>query len=40
MSIIKNYNVILNSIQSLSKKTELIVVTKNQPIDNINLLIK
>ena len=39
MSIIKNYNVILNSIQSLSKKTELIVVTKNQPIDNINLLI-
>ena len=40
MSIIKNYNVILNSIQSVSKKTELIVVTKNQPIDNINLLIK
>jgi pyridoxal phosphate enzyme (YggS family) len=39
MSIIKNYNVILNSIQSVSKKTELIVVTKNQPIDNINLLI-
>jgi len=39
MSIIKNYNVILNSIQSVSKKTELIVVTKNQSIDNINLLI-
>jgi pyridoxal phosphate enzyme (YggS family) len=39
MSIIKNYNDILNSIQSVSKKTELIVVTKNQPIDNINLLI-
>jgi pyridoxal phosphate enzyme (YggS family) len=39
MSIIKNYNAILNSIQSVSKKTELIVVTKNQPIDNINLLI-
>ena len=39
MSIIKNYNIILNSIQSVSKKTELIVVTKNQPIDNINLLI-
>ena len=39
MSIIKNYNVILNSIQSVSKKTELIVVTKNQPTDNINLLI-
>jgi pyridoxal phosphate enzyme (YggS family) len=40
MSIIKNYNDILNSIQAISKKTELIVVTKNQPIDNINLLIK
>jgi pyridoxal phosphate enzyme (YggS family) len=39
MSIIKNYNYILNSIQFVSKKTELIVVTKNQPIDNINLLI-
>jgi PLP dependent protein len=39
MSITKNYNGILNSIQSVSKKTELIVVTKNQPIDNINLLI-
>ena len=39
MSIIKNYINILNSIQSVSKKTELIVVTKNQPIDNINLLI-
>jgi pyridoxal phosphate enzyme (YggS family) len=39
MSIIKNYNYILSSIQSASKKTELIVVTKNQLIDNINLLI-
>jgi pyridoxal phosphate enzyme (YggS family) len=39
MSIIKNYNYILNSIQFVSKKTELIVVTKNQPIDKINLLI-
>ena len=39
MSIIKNYNVILNSIQSVSKETKLIVVTKNQQIDNINLLI-
>jgi len=40
MSIIKNYNYILNSIQSVSKETKLIVVTKNQQIDNINLLIK
>ena len=39
MSIIKNYNHILNSIQSVSKETKLIVVTKNQKIDNINLLI-
>jgi pyridoxal phosphate enzyme (YggS family) len=39
MSIIKNYNYILNSIQFVSKKTELIVVTKNQPIDKINPLI-
>jgi len=39
MSIIKKYNVILNSIQSVSKETKLIVVTKNQSIDNINLLI-
>jgi pyridoxal phosphate enzyme (YggS family) len=39
MSIIKNYNYILNSIKSVSKETELIVVTKNQQIDNINLLI-
>ena len=39
MSIIKNYNYIINSIQSVSKETKLIVVTKNQQIDNINLLI-
>ena len=39
MSIIKNYNHILNSIQSVSKETKLIVVTKNQQIDNINPLI-
>jgi pyridoxal phosphate enzyme (YggS family) len=39
MSIIKNYNHILNSIQSVLKETKLIVVTKNQQIDNINLLI-
>jgi pyridoxal phosphate enzyme (YggS family) len=39
MLIIKNYNFILNSIKSLSKKTTLVVVTKNQQLDNINLLI-
>jgi pyridoxal phosphate enzyme (YggS family) len=40
MRIIKNYNYILNSIKTLSKTVTLIVVTKNQPVDNINLLIK
>jgi pyridoxal phosphate enzyme (YggS family) len=40
MSIIENYNYILNSIQSISRETKLIVVTKNQQIENINLLIK
>ena len=40
MSIIKNYNYIFRSIQSSSKKTSLIVVTKNQPLESINLLIK
>jgi pyridoxal phosphate enzyme (YggS family) len=39
MSIIKNYNHISNSIQSLSKETKLIVVTKNQELEKINLLI-
>jgi len=39
VSIIKNYNYISNSIQSLSKETKLIVVTKNQEIEKINLLI-
>lgn len=39
MSIIKNYNYISNFIKSLSKKLTLIVVTKNQPINKINLLI-
>ena len=40
MCIIKNYNSIANSVQSLSKKSTLIVVTKNQGLDKINLLIK
>jgi pyridoxal phosphate enzyme (YggS family) len=40
MSIIENYNYIFRSIQSSSKKTSLIVVTKNQPLESINLLIK
>ena len=39
MFIIKNYINISNSIQSLSRKTTLVVVTKNQQLNNINLLI-
>lgn len=40
MSIIDNYNYIINFIQSLSKKTSLIVVTKNQNPEVVKLLIK
>ena len=40
MYILKNYNYILNTIKILSKTATLIVVTKNQPVDNISLLIK
>ena len=39
MFIIKNYNHIYNSIQSLDKNLRLIIVTKNQNLDKINLLI-
>jgi pyridoxal phosphate enzyme (YggS family) len=40
MYIIKNYNYVFKSVQSLSKNTSLIVVTKNQDLDSINLLVK
>jgi len=40
MSVVNNYNYIINSIQSLSKKATLIVVTKNQNLDVVKLLIK
>jgi pyridoxal phosphate enzyme (YggS family) len=39
MNIIKNYNSIFNSIKLFSKNTTLIVVTKNQELNEINLLI-
>jgi pyridoxal phosphate enzyme (YggS family) len=39
MNIIKNYNHILNSVKLLSQKTTLIIVTKNQELNKINLLI-
>ena len=40
MSIEKNYNYISNSVKSLSAKTGLIIVTKNQHLEKINRLIK
>ena len=40
MSIIENYKHISSLINSLSKKTKLIVVTKNQDLDKINLIIE
>jgi pyridoxal phosphate enzyme (YggS family) len=40
MSIIENFRHISSLINSLSKKTKLIVVTKNQDLDKINLIIK
>jgi pyridoxal phosphate enzyme (YggS family) len=39
MSIVENYNYINSSIKLFSNKPTLIVVTKNQQIDKINLLI-
>jgi PLP dependent protein len=39
MFIIENYNYVLNAVQSLSNETKLIVVTKNQEVEVINLLI-
>ena len=39
MFIIKNYNQIYNSIQSLDKNSRLIVVTKNQDFMNIKPII-
>ena len=40
MQILKNYNNILNSIQSISKTTSLIVVTKGQLFEKIDIIIK
>ena len=40
MYILKNYNYISKFVKSLSSKVTLVVVTKNQKLDNINLLIK
>ena len=40
MTVVKNYNYILDSLKLYPKKIDLIVVTKSQPLNKINLLIK
>jgi pyridoxal phosphate enzyme (YggS family) len=39
MSILKNYHYIFNSLKSLSKRTNLVIVTKNQDMNKIKILI-
>ena len=39
MTILKNYNLILNTLKLYQRKIDLVVVTKNQPLSKINLLI-
>jgi len=40
MNVIKNYNYILDSLKLYQRKIDLIVVTKSQPLNKINLLLK
>ena len=40
MTVVKNYNYILDSLKLYPKKIDLIVVTKSQPLNKINLLLK
>ena len=40
MTVIKNYNYILDSLKLYPRKIDLIVVTKSQPLNKINLLLK
>jgi pyridoxal phosphate enzyme (YggS family) len=40
MNVIKNYNYILDSLKLYQRKVDLIVVTKSQPLNKINLLLK
>lgn len=40
MTVVKNYNYILDSLKLYPKKINLIVVTKSQPLNKINLLLK
>ena len=40
MSVINNYKYILGNLKLHQTKVDLIAVTKNQPLNKINLLIK
>jgi len=40
MTVVKNYNYILDSLKLYPRKIDLIVVTKSQPQNKINLLLK
>ena len=40
MTVLKNYNYILDSLKLYPRKIDLIVVTKSQPLNKINLLLK
>ncbi len=40
MAVVKNYNYILDSLKLYPRKIDLIVVTKSQPLNKINLLLK
>ena len=40
MTVVKNYNYILDSLKLCPKKIDLIVVTKSQSLNKINLLLK
>jgi pyridoxal phosphate enzyme (YggS family) len=39
MTVLNNYNLILNSLKLYQRKIDLVVVTKNQTVSKINLLI-
>ena len=40
MTVVKNYNYILDSLKLYPKKINLIVVTKSQPLSKINILLR
>jgi pyridoxal phosphate enzyme (YggS family) len=40
MTVLKNYNYILDSLNLYPRKIDLIVVTKSQPLNKVNILLK